>query len=249
MTTSSNINNVNADLFQTPKRKSTVDTVIEKIQELLLTKKLRPGDKLPNEMELTKNLSASRGSVREAMKILESYGVLEIKRGDGTYISTTVNDTIFDHLFFKLILSDVDKRELIELRRMIETGIIKIIIENASKEDIDSIERTHLYMEQNFSRPGISAKELTNCDLAFHHALGKATKNLLIEKIYNFTLELFTPSIESTYLIDKSLDANRLRIHGNILKGIKERNLDEALKAVEGSIDRWFELGVELKQE
>jgi Transcriptional regulators len=241
MANSTNNSNVNADLFQAPKRKSTVDMVIEKIQELLLTKKLKPGDKLPNEMELTKNLSASRGSVREAMKILESYGVLEIKRGDGTYISTTVNDTIFDHLFFKLILSDVDKRELIELRRLIETGIIKIIIANASKEDIDAIEKTHHYMEQKFTQPGVSAKELTRYDLAFHYALGKATKNMLIEKIYNFTLELLTPSIESTYLMDKTLDASRLTIHGNILEGIKEGNLGKALKAVEDSIDRWFE--------
>ena len=74
-------NHISADLFQVPQRRSSVDTVIDTIQELLLSKQLKPGDKLPNEIELTKSLSISRGSIREAMKILSSYGIVEIKRG------------------------------------------------------------------------------------------------------------------------------------------------------------------------
>ena len=88
-------------LFKAPRRMSAVEMVIENIKELLLTKQLKPGDKLPNEMDLAKSLSASRGSVREAMKILASFGILEIKRGDGTYISDSTSKTAIDHILFQ----------------------------------------------------------------------------------------------------------------------------------------------------
>ena len=101
---------VGAEIFKAQQRKSAVDSVIETIRNLLLTKQLKRGDRLPNEIELTKKLSTSRGSIREAMKILSSFGIVEIKRGDGTYISHSTSNRLFDHLVFQMILSDTDKK-------------------------------------------------------------------------------------------------------------------------------------------
>ena len=67
---------------------SSVDFVVNSIKELLLGKKILPGDRLPPETELCRLLSVSRGSVREAMKVLSALGIVEVKRGDGTYVST-----------------------------------------------------------------------------------------------------------------------------------------------------------------
>ena len=97
---------------------SSVDFVVDSIKELLLGKKVFPGDRLPPETELCRLLSVSRGSVREAMKILSALGIVEVKRGDGTYISTGSGEVMFDPLLFSLIVSQPAFAELKELRRM-----------------------------------------------------------------------------------------------------------------------------------
>ena len=228
-------------LFKAPRRMSAVEMVIENIKELLVTKQLKPGDKLPNEMDLAKSLSASRGSVREAMKILASFGILEIKRGDGTYISDSTSKTSIDHILFQLIMSDADKQKLVELRELIETGIIKIILSNADEGDIARIEKAFHLLENLVKEDEHDIRVLTEADLEFHRALGKATKNELIEKIYNFTLDLFEPSIRETQTKPGG-SAVGVRVHKKILEGIKEHNPEKSQEAIKGSISAWVEM-------
>ena len=66
------------------KKKTATDVVIDKIKSLLLAKELKPGDLIPPENELANAMNVSRGSVREAMKVLSAFGIVEIKRGNGT---------------------------------------------------------------------------------------------------------------------------------------------------------------------
>ena len=74
--------------------------VIEQIQSALLEQRLKPGDRLPPEMELASLFSVSRGSVRQAMKALETLGVLTIRPGDGTYVNTSLSEKSFNPLVF-----------------------------------------------------------------------------------------------------------------------------------------------------
>ena len=101
----------NLDIFQSEKRESTVDYIINTIKNLLLKRKLKPGDMLPSEAALSESLKVRRGSVREAMKILSAFGIVEVKRGDGTYIAETSSQSIIDPFLFKLILSGADARK------------------------------------------------------------------------------------------------------------------------------------------
>lgn len=75
------------DMFRVREgRPSAVEWVIEKIKELLIDQKLSPGDMIPNEISLAESLKVGRGTVREALKILSAYGVIEIKQGHGTFV-------------------------------------------------------------------------------------------------------------------------------------------------------------------
>lgn len=69
-------------LFKTNKRESAVDIVVNNIKQLLVEQKLKPGDRLPNELEISEGLGVSRGSVREAMKILSAFGLVDVKVGN-----------------------------------------------------------------------------------------------------------------------------------------------------------------------
>ena len=215
-----------------------MDSVIETVRDLLLTRQLKRGDRLPNELELTKKLSTSRGSIREAMKVLSSFGIVEIKRGDGTYISHSMSNRLFDHLVFQMILSDADKKMLTELREMIEIGIVKLVVANATDQDFSGIREEHARMAESVDKGVTDAKTLTALDLAFHHAVGRATKNELIRKVYEFTLDLFAPSIEETHRRPDN-SRNALRSHANILAGLETRDRERAETAVRESITQW----------
>ncbi len=230
---------VDAELFKATERKSRVEVVIDTFKTLLLTKQLKPGDRIPNEFELTKSLNTSRGPVREAMKILASFGVVEIKPGDGTYISRSMSRHLFDNLVFQMILSETDKNQLMELRALLEIGLVKIVIANATDDDLSEIEKRHLAMADRVKDHVSDPKVLTQLDLAFHTAIGRASRNQLIERIYGFTLDLFTPSIEATHRqADKG--SNAVRFHQKVLEGLKARDQARTVAAVEESIRQWM---------
>jgi len=233
------VENVGSELFTAAKRQSRVELVIDTFERLLIEKKLKPGDRIPNEFELTKSLSTSRGTLREAMKILASFGVVEIKPGDGTYVSQSMNKHLFDRLVFQLILSDADKTQLMELRELIEVGLVKLIVENATDEDLAEIEKRHLAMVERVEAHLADPKELTRFDIAFHTALGKASRNQLVGRIYEFTLDLFTPSMEETHQ-QPDRGVNAVKFHGRLVEALKTRDRSKAIAAVEDSIQQWM---------
>ncbi len=227
-----------AAVLKRPPRKSAVNTVIDTVERLIMTKQLRPGDRLPSELELTKSLATSRGSIREAMKVLASFGVIDIRRGDGTYVSESMSQHLFDHLLFRMILSDVDKERLHELRELIEVGLVKLVVANAGEEELDAIAAAHQRMADEIARKTQDPARFAELDVAFHRAMAKATKNVLIERIYGFTLELFTPSIEATHE-HRRRGVNALRHHQKILDGLLARDAERAEAAVRTSIEQW----------
>ena len=126
-----NFDNIKDETFKSANRESAVDHVIKTIKEALINNKLQPGERIPSELELSKRLSISRGSIREAMKILSAFGVVNIRRGEGTFIATNESKTIFDPLLFSFILSKPKIKEMVELREIMEINIKKLIINNA----------------------------------------------------------------------------------------------------------------------
>ena len=230
------------DVFRADKLESTVDRVLNVFKEALITGKLVPGDRLPSEIDLSRSLSISRGSIREAMKILAAFGIVEIRRGDGTYIAKSDHKVIFDPLLFSLILSNANVKELVELRELMEFAIVKLIVENAGDEALQGIERTISQMEElieNYREIGVD--ELVQSDLDFHRALGDAAQNRLVDKIYSFVMDFFAPSIRMTHENERG-GRRALFHHQRIYAALKKRNVDEAVEAVEESIIAWKEL-------
>lgn len=225
-------------------RESTVEYVIKTIKRLLLSKQLQPGDLLPSEGALAEQLNVSRGSIREAMKILSAFGVVEIKRGDGTYIASSAGTTFMEPFLFNLILSGPDTRELVELREIIELQLVGLVVKNAQPSDLDAIEEAHSAMKYAFYHKEISQQNLVEHDLRFHTALGSASRNILVEKLYSFILELFVPYIEKTY-DDERNGENALRLHEQIISALHRRDAEAAIHATRQSIEEWRRLSNE----
>lgn len=102
---------------------------------------LRPGDKLPNEVELSQQLGVSRATLREAIRELAACGVLEVRRGRGTFVSEEVAD-IEDFGFSGLERLQGQLRDLFELRSIFEPKAARLACQRATEEELrDILER------------------------------------------------------------------------------------------------------------
>jgi len=218
---------------------SSVDFVVNSIKELLLKGTVKPGDRLPAETELTKLLSVSRGSVREAMKILSALGIVEIKRGDGTYVSNRSGEVVFDPLLFSMIVSQPKFAELKELRLILEKNVVRLAIGNAGPDDLHALRSAFeqaLALKKNGAR---NDEESLASDLAFHAALGKACKNGPLETIYKFVMQYFETYIAESLRKNTKPGKEAAAAHKKILLAIEKRDVAAAEKAVEESMELW----------
>lgn len=221
---------------------SSVDFVVDSIKDLLLSKKILPGDRLPPEMELAKFLSVSRGSVREAMKILSALGIVEVKRGDGTYVSNRGGVVLFDPLLFSLIVSQPDFGELKELRQILEINVVRLVIRNAGPEEIEALRHSHKNMTLLKDKSDKKYEELLAYDLEFHNILGKASCNRPLETIYRFVMQYFKTYIDQSLRKQTSFSADSVDSHARILKAVENRDCQAADEAIRESLEVWEKL-------
>lgn len=220
------------NLFEKKTKVSAVDLVIDSIKEILIQKKILPGDLLPSEQALADSLGVGRGSVREALKILDAFGIVEIIHGDGTYIATSANKKIFDPLIYSLIISNSESNELIQLREVVEIGIISTIIDNASDEDIQKLQAVHDEYEELGKKGETEITVLNACDIKFHRTLASLTRNHLIENMYNFVIDIFAPTINASFGLER---------HRKIMTAIANRDKAAAILAEQQHIATWKE--------
>ncbi len=174
---SDNANKVSARLFKTSRKVSAIDRVIHKFKELLKNGELKPGNRIPTETELAKSFGTSRGSIREAVKMMVSFGILQVKWGDGTYVAQSIGDSIFDHQLFQLLINKTDYQHLQELRRMMEHGIVLLAIDSAQDEDIAKIEEAYQAHTELVARHEWNAEKLATVDARFHASISSSTLN------------------------------------------------------------------------
>lgn len=237
-------NKVSARLFRSSEKPTAVDRVVQKFKDLLLNRELRPGDRIPNEKELAESFHTSRGSVREAIKVLASCGILKVRWGEGTFVSNSMSDSVYDQILFSLLTDDRDKKKLLEFRTIMEIGIVELAITYATVEDLAAIEQAHAAMVDLIESPERDRSAITNADLGFHQAIARSTHNPMLEKVYVFTLELFTPTIKDAHMNKHTEEEFRhaKQLHQRIIDCIKAKDRKLAHQAVVDSLHTWVEL-------
>lgn len=229
------------NLFQAPKRESAVDIVINSIKQLLMDKKLVPGDRLPSELEISEGLAVSRGSVREAMKILSAFGLIDIRVGNGTYVSNTPSSSLLDSLLFTYFVTNPDLTSLYEFRRMFETDIVGLVIKHYDENLAQrALLKENLAELKVLIDTGAAAKMILRNDLAFHHALGEACCNPLAARIYYFVMDTLRASISQTHKHQKGEFV--YKAHTEIYQIIDTKAYHKLSECIKNSVDIWYGL-------
>lgn len=164
----------------TEKEKLSDRVTMDIMEMITVRQRFKPGDKLPNENELSGELGVSRTTLREAVNNLVGQKVLEKKRGRGTYVAENkhlTDDLGFDDLnYMKVRLSD-----LYELRLMIEPQIAGIAAVKATDEELHQI-REYSKKIEGINLPNDEIIEYNRC---FHNAIANATHNEFIIRLFN----------------------------------------------------------------
>jgi GntR family transcriptional regulator, transcriptional repressor for pyruvate dehydrogenase complex len=169
-------------LFKANKRESAVDIVVNNIKHLLMERKLKPGDRLPSESEISEGMGVSRGSVREAMKILSAFGLVDVKVGNGTYVCEKPGSTLMDSLLLSFFVTNPDPEKLYELRQVIEIDVLEMILRHYDENTAErKALRENLNLLGKLIDKNLSLEQLKTIDLEFHHLMGSCTKNVLME--------------------------------------------------------------------
>ena len=161
---------------------SIVQQVIDRLTYAMIYKELRPGDKLPTEMELATSFGVGRNSIREAIKILVSFGVLDIRRPEGTFVASGFSDKMINPLLYGIILDQSDSLDnLKELREWIDFGILELAMEKAAPEDLFQLEEQLKNLLTEID--GGDVDKVFVADDHFHEAISTAAHNSLLGQI------------------------------------------------------------------
>lgn len=204
------------------------ESVIEQIMDLVKSNKLKPGDKLPPEREIAEKLSISRGSLREAFRVLESRGLIKSKPGGGRFIreirENGHNST--ENIILSLKKSSI--LELLEAREVFEVKIAKIAAQKATPEDIEFIEKALNKMNEEEE---LKYGKKTESDTEFHLAIASASHNFVFVNIIKLHLDLLKETRGKTWQIP-GRRKKQYQEHQAILRAIKEHNAKKAGEAM-----------------
>lgn len=213
-------------------RKSLSRQVMEAIEKMIREREMGPGDVLPTETQIAEELSVSKSSVREAIKMLEAVGVVEIRRGLCTVISENPQQGYLNVMLAHLYLTSGGGEELQTFRQTVETAYTELAIDRATEEDVQQIVQALEMFRENLENGVLSTED----DLAFHGQVLKATHNSFMISLGSALNELFRESI------GVSIQTNArtaLADHEKICDAIVRRDKSAARKAIGGSAEQW----------
>lgn len=204
--------------------------VADVVSNYIRENNLQPGDKIPAERVLAEQLKTGRNSVREALRVLENEGIIEVKMGKGTFVASKSSP---DSLYMKLI--KVNYRELLDIKLVLEREAVRHVAISATPEQLAPMEEQMNLMEKAYAQ-GIYAKEE---DRKFHNLLlelsGNRTMAQLIDNLI-LALDGYAGMLDNC----DELWIGTIPYHRQMLDAMRRHDLDGACRAY----DRILEIDI-----
>lgn len=230
-----------------PKRTKTKKLylqVYDELRDYILRQKLRPGDKLPTEMEMCATLGISRNVLREAIKALEITGVVSSKPGVGIIIQEFNPDFLFQALFYNLTYdSEAMMDQTMAIRRVLELGFMEESFETLEKEDIkrlsELVDNMDAIIQQRSMEHGVltRGREFSDADAEFHLVLNGRTGNRVLVSIIDAIWRCDRFYTKTVRLDDVKLTVQR---HRRIVDALEKKDWAAYTTAMEEHFKRSY---------
>ena len=204
--------------------------IADKIIDLIESKELLPGEKLPSEQELMKELNVGRGTIREAIKSLVSRNIVEIRRGVGTFVAKNTG-VVEDPLGFSFINN---KKKLVkdsmDVRLLLEPSIARWAARNATDSEILEI----IELSKRIEKAILNDEDYSDLDVDFHTKIANSSRNLVVENLIPILNMNIRSLIDVTHAV---LREHTILSHKKIANAIKERDEEMAEQLMKEHIE------------
>ncbi len=170
------------------------EEIVRQVKQMISEGRLKSGDRLPPERDLAEKFVVSRTSVREALRALESLGLIEIRPGEGTFVREVSVEALIAPLALVMTSQREAIHELFEARRLLEPALAALAASRATPEEIQEMERI---LEAQAKEVAAGHTGFAQ-DAQFHAAIGAAAHNRAITRIAHAIMDLLTQSREES---------------------------------------------------
>lgn len=209
--------------------KATLSQQVEQeIQKAIIKGKFVAGSKLPTEHELCESFGISRNALREALKSLESKGLIKVKKGSGMYVRQfSIKNAISNVNIFLEMNTQTDEKlfEVIRLRQMFEPQIVAEACIYREDSDLTILSNS---IEQLRECPPDDLSKEALIDNQFHKQICLATRNIVLQLIMEPIYEIMPKFKSAVYAKHHGMKTKTLEFHIHILEAISERDSAKA---------------------
>lgn len=202
------------------------DDIAEKLEKIIV-ENMKPGEKLPTEIELAERLSVGRSTIRESLKVLSSKGLIQ-RGNEGTFVSEKVNKCLIAPLNLLINMRIGNVEELLELRQMLELEIILKAARNAEKDIIEELD----YINWQMKEPGLSPDSLQQLDIKFHNTIAKATGNTVLIELLNAVRQVIANNVEDNQMAAQMIEES-INFHQQLIEAMREKDSNRAYVVLE----------------
>ena len=202
------------------------EIIVEQIRLLMRQGQLKPGDRLPPERDLCERFGVSRVTVREALRMLESAGLVEIRVGarGGAFVTAPSSNRVGEGLADLLTLSVISAADVTEVRMILEVGIVPLVCERATEDDLAKLEKICERAEVAL-RDGQYTMDVS---LEFHTAVAQATHNPALEMLVESFRGPILMSLKEAREVAPEMGALGSEEHERFVQAVRRRDADGA---------------------
>ena len=230
--------------FQSVKTGKISERIVRQIKDTILSGSMKSGDRLPPERKLVEHFQASRISIREALKSLETSGLLAIKPGSGVFVAEVNSKPMSESLASILRIKKVSINELTEARMILEPNIAKLACDRVTPQDLQKLEE-NIAAALTIVKSKVSARVK---NIEFHSLLAESTRNSVLTLTVKTLLDVLQEM--SSEIVDDSpqnveIASHTVRHHKNILEALKEKDAEKVftlmqkhIRKIQGSLKK-----------
>ncbi|HEY7485232.1 MAG TPA: FCD domain-containing protein [Streptosporangiaceae bacterium] len=225
-----------ADLFNPVNDRRISELIVDQVRLLIRQQHLNPGDRLPAERELCERFGVSRVTVREALRVLEANGLVEIRVGarGGAFVTTPSRERVGEGIADLLTLSAVTAHEVTEARLILELGMVPLVCERADDDDIaallDICDRQESALAAGDYQINLSAE--------FHSRLAECAHNAAVHMLIQSFRGPLLMSLERAQQTAPEMGRKGAKEHREIVHAIQRRDVDQTTEIMRRHLAR-----------
>jgi len=228
-------------MFKKVLQNGLMQEVVSQIQSEIIKRTFKPGDKLPSILALQEMLGASRGTLREALRVLEQKGLIEIRLGakGGAFVRETTTKPVADGLGLLIRQMTISFDDLAEFRKEVESGLIRLVIERMTKAELKELKQLLKEFQPHVNKRGTGWRSFLEVEVRLRKTLIRISRNKMYEAVL-IPIHENIFSYAHAYLPGSKANVKEaFNDWCEVIDALEKKNEDKAVFVTRDHIDRY----------